>query len=100
MARLPKVRKGWALAGLALVALVIAGAVQAGVAPGTGRGGTNESAPNSVAPTVGMATGAVSSADSGAKAQIAPAPVPPDGGSTAVVPGAPRVVRTADVRVK
>jgi len=100
MARLPKMRKGWALAGLALVALVVAGAVQAGVAPGTGSGGSDESAPNSVASTVGMASGAVSSADSGAKAQIAPAPVPPDGGSTAVVPGSPRVVRTADVRIK
>jgi hypothetical protein len=102
MARLPRVRKGWAVAGLALVALVIAGAVQARFDRRTGRGvASTEASRDAVAPSVGTASGAPSSSsDYSAKAQIAPAPVPPDGGSTAVVPGSPRVVRTADVRVK
>ncbi len=94
-------RKGWAVAGLALAALVVAGAVVAGVG-GDGRAqsvasGGRETA--GVAP--GMATDAAvpaPSALSAGKAEIAP--VPPDGGPTAVVPGAPRVVRTADIQVK
>lgn len=84
--RMPAVRKGWALAALVLVALVVAGAIQASVGTET----TDEAA------TVSRDTAAVGTPDA---AQIAP--LPPDrGGSTPVVPGAPRVVRSADLRVK
>ena len=105
--RLQKIRRGWGLAAVLLVALVVAGAIQASV--GTGTKDTNESAAVSrdmAAPAMeGRAGNAVAGAGSAAsepftgKAQIAPVP-PPDGGSTLVVPGAPRVVRTADLRVR
>ena len=104
--RMQGVRRSGLVAGMALVALVVAGAIQAGV----GGGSRDEAATRSTempagvaaAPDSAVTEGAAgrSSASSGAmdKAQIAP--VPPDGGTTAVVPGAPRVVRTADLRVK
>lgn len=93
------VRKGWALAAVAVVALVIAGAIQASV------GGSSDDEASTVGRDVATtmaaqdsAGGSVAPAFSG-KAEIAP--LPPDGGGTAaVVPGAPKVVRTADVRVK
>ena len=86
MRRFTDVRKTWALAAVALVALVVAGAVQAGLGTETG----DEAA--TVSRDVAAAGGS-------APAQLAP--VPPDGGgTTAVVPGAPKVVRTADLRVE
>ena len=85
--RMPAVRKGWALAALVLVALVVAGAIQASLGTET----------RDEAATVSRDAPATGTAD--AAAQIAP--LPPDrGGSTPVVPGAPRVVRSADLRVK
>jgi hypothetical protein len=94
-------RKGWSLAALALVALVVAGAIQASVGGGGG-GGDDESATvgqgvASTAPAMDSAGG--SSGAFAGKAEVAP--VPPGGGGPApVVPGAPQVVRTADLRVK
>jgi hypothetical protein len=96
------VRKGWALAGVAVVALVIAGAIQASVT-----GGSDDEASTvgrDVATTAPALVGSAGDASGSApafsgKAEIAPLP-PDGGGTTAVVPGAPRVVRTADVRVK
>lgn len=91
-------RKAMSLAALALVALVVAGAIQASV----GGGGDNETstaAQDLVAPTVDAAGAPASSAPAfSGKTEVAP--VPPDGGGSAIVPGSPRVVRTADVRVK
>nr|MDQ3643745.1 DUF4349 domain-containing protein [Actinomycetota bacterium] len=103
--RMQGVRRSGLVAGTALVALVVAGAIQAGV----GGGSRDEAATLStelpagaVAPdravTEGAAGRSPASGDPRDMAQIAP--VPPDGGTTAVVPGAPRVVRTADLRVK
>lgn len=92
-------RNGWALAAVAVVALVIAGAVQSRV----GGSGDDEASTvgrdvASTAPALDSAGGSAAPAFAG-KAEIAP--VPPDGGgSTPVVPGSPKVVRTADVRVK
>ena len=93
-------RNGWALAAVAVVALVIAGAIQAGIT------GSSDDEASTVGRDVATTAPAIDdSADGSAapafsgKAQIAP--VPPDGGgTTAVVPGSPKVVRTADVRVK
>jgi hypothetical protein len=87
------------LAAVAVVALVIAGAIQAGVG---GTGGDDE------ASTVGRDVASTLAAQDSAGGSAAPAfsgkaevaPVPPDSGGPAVVPGSPRVVRTADVRVK
>jgi hypothetical protein len=102
-------RNGWALAAVAVVALVIAGAIQAGV----GGSGDNEvstvgrdvagpaDAVGSGVSTMaaqGSAGGSATAPAFSGKAEIAP--MPPDGGGSAVVPGAPKVVRTADVRVK
>ena len=103
--RMQGIRRSGLVAGTALVALVVAGAIQASV----GGGSRDEAGTLSTTMPAGaaardsaMTEGAAgrSPAPSGAmdKAQIAP--VPPDGGPTAVVPGAPRVVRTADLRVK
>ena len=107
MRRFLAVRRVWPVIGLALVALVVAGAIQAGV----GGGRADESATVSrgtPAPTVmtnrsatasgGPEDAAAASPDLAGGAQIAP--VPPVGGGSLVVPGAPRVVRTADLRVK
>jgi hypothetical protein len=109
MGRIPRMRKGWAVAAVAFVALVVAGAIQARV--GTTTGGdeaatvardASSAAAEPAAPVKGsaaMSAGSTVSADG----QIAPGPVPvppPDGGPSAVVPGAPRVVRTADLRVE
>jgi hypothetical protein len=99
MRQLPTVRRGWTLAAVAVVALVMAGAIQANV------GGSSDDEASTVGREVAStmaaqdsAGGSVAPAFSG-KAQVAP--VPPDGGgTTAVVPGAPKVVRTADVQVK
>ena len=99
MRQMPAVRKGWALAAVAIVALVIAGAIQASVS------GTSDDEVS----TVGRDVASTMAATDSAGASVAPAfsgkaeiaPVPPDGGgTTAVVPGSPKVVRTADVRVK
>jgi len=105
MRRFLAVRTVGPVAGLALVALVVAGAIQAGLGGGT----TNEStvSQGTPAPTVmtnrpatsgGSGDAAAASPDFAGKAEIAP--VPPIGGGSVVVPGAPRVVRTADLRVK
>jgi len=106
MRRFMAVRTVGPVAALALLALVVAGAIQAGLGGGT----TNESAAVSqgtAAPTVmanrsatpgGSGDAAAASPDFAGKAEIAP--VPPIGGGSVVVPGAPRVVRTADLRVK
>ncbi len=92
-------RNGWALAAVAVVALVIAGAIQAGV------GGSGDDD----ASTAGREVASTMAAQDSAGASVAPAfsgkaevaPLPPDGGGPApVVPGAPKVVRTAEVRVK
>src|SRR5688572_25826568 len=91
-------RNGWALAAVAVVALVIAGAVQAGVSGG----GDDETSTvgRDVASTMAAPDSAGGSAPALAgKAEIAPSP-PNGGGPAPVVPGAPKVVRTADVRVK
>ena len=94
-------RKGWSLAALALVALVVAGAIQASV----GGSGDDESA--TVGQDVASTAPAMDAGASGAlagKAEVAPVPPPGGGGPgpapAPVVPGSPRVVRTADVRVK
>ena len=104
------VRRGWSIAALAVVALVVAGAIQAGVGGGVGGQGMDDEAASVSGdmPTTAMVPGmAIDSAGASGvaggsvtrgKAEIAP--VPPDGGPTAVVPGSPRVVRTADLRVK
>ncbi len=110
MRRIRDMGKGWPVAGLVLVALVVAGAIQAsvgtsttddeaatlsrGVAPSVGTGAATEDA-------VGKSSVPMSdlgSAGSAGNAQIAPRP--PDGSLPAVVPGSPRVVRSADLRVK
>ncbi len=116
MRRFPAVRRVWGLTGLGLLALVVAGALQAGMGGDSTEDSTEVSrdlpatavAPGMLTDQAGAVSGsaggvASSSANSGAsadsgKAQIAP--MPPEGGTTAVVPGAPRVVRTADLRVK
>ncbi len=91
--RMPAVRKGWVRAALALVALVTAGAVVAGA----GDGSQDETAAVSRHASAPAADSAAEPLTG--KAQIAP--VPPNGGGTSpVVPGAPRVVRTADLQVK
>lgn len=115
MRQMPAVRRGWALAAVAMVALVIAGAVQASIGGGSGDESSTvardvastmaatDSAGASAAPAVGGSSVSTGQAGGGAggsaKAEIAP--LPPDrGGPTQVVPGSPKVVRTADVRVK
>lgn len=93
-------RNGWALAAVAVVALVIAGAIQASV------GGSSDNQTSNASRDVASTLAAQDSA--GGSAAPAPAfsgkseiaPVPPDSGGSAVVPGSPKVVRTADVRVK
>jgi len=98
MRQLPKVRRGWSVAALALLALVVAGAIQASVA-----GGGSDDEASTVAreaPSTVLAQDSAGGSPSFAgKAEIAP--VPPGGGGPApVVPGSPRIVRTADLRVK
>ena len=92
-------RKGWSLAAVAVVALVVAGAIQTTV----GGGGNNEmSAVGTDVASTSAARDSIAGSSAPAfagKAEVAP--LPPDGGGPApVVPGSPRVVRTADVRVK
>ena len=99
MRKLPAVGKGWTLAAVAVVALVIAGAIQASVS------GTSDDEASTAGRDVASTLAAQDSAGGSAAPAIAGkseiAPLPPDGGgTTAVVPGSPRVVRTADVRVK
>ncbi|MGI8983173.1 MAG: DUF4349 domain-containing protein [Acidimicrobiales bacterium] len=102
-------RKSWALAAVGVVALVVAGAVQASVGGGAGNEASTAAA-SAVARdalSAGPSDAVVDSAISGSaaspafsgKAEIAPVP-PGGGGQTPVVPGSPRVVRSADVRVK
>lgn len=99
-------RRRWTLAATGVVALVVAGAVQANVGGNAGTESSMVSAPAASAggrDAAGVGADSVrGSAESPAftgKADIAPVP-PGGGGRTAVVPGSPRVVRTADVRVK
>ncbi|HEX3621915.1 MAG TPA: hypothetical protein VHT97_06345, partial [Acidimicrobiales bacterium] len=110
MRRLP-VRRGWALAATAVLILVGAGAIVSGTGTkrstvaGTSAGlaaGPTSSSSDAIAPATGLASGAPANGGGGDKAQVAPGPVPlpPAPGSTAVVPGSPRIVRTADLRVK
>lgn len=115
MRRFQVVRRGWPVAGLVLTALVVAGAIQAGVGGGTdheastvsrdsatvsrGTPATNALTDRSTVASggEGRAGGAAQSSSAFAgKAEIAPN----SGATTAVVPGAPRVVQTADLRVK
>lgn len=100
MRQLPAVPKGWTLAAVAVVALVIAGAVQASVS-GSSNDDQASTVGRDVAPTLAAtdAGGGSTAPAFAGKAEVAP--MPPDGGGPApVVPGSPRVVRTADVRVK
>ena len=106
MRRVPVIRGRAMVAAVALLALVAAGAV-VGLGGRRGTGGAVRSSipspaapPTAAADAVGdaAASGAVAGESSGAKTQIAP--VPPGGGPSAVVPGSPRIVRTADLRVK
>jgi hypothetical protein len=98
------VRKGWALAVVAVVALVIAGAIQASVTGGSDDEASTVGRDMATAPAVVNSAGGASGSAPAfpGKAEVAPSPLPPpDGGGPApVVPGSPRVVRTADVRVK
>ena len=105
--RMLAVRKGWVLVGVLAVALVVAGAIVATVDTATRDDSANETATvarGTAAPAMSGGAGAVASDQAAAKAQTGPSipsPLPPEGGgSTAVVPGAPRVVRTADLRVE
>ncbi len=97
MRRMRAVGKGWMLGALALVALVVAGAVQARVG-----GGTQDEAATVSRDVAGGGAARSSSEPSEpfvAKGQVVP--LPPDSiGTTPIVPGAPRVVRTADLRVR
>ena len=100
MRQLPAVRKGWTLAAVAIVALVVAGAIQASVS------GTSDNEVSTAGRDMASTQAAQDSAGASAaapafsgKAEVAPLP-PEGGGTTAVVPGSPKVVRTADVRVK
>ena len=95
--RMQGVRRSPLVAGTALVALVVAGAIQSTVSGGV----RNEAASVATEMPAGIAEvqdSAMSSGGAAGNTQIGP--VPPDGGTTAVVPGSPRVVRTADLRVK
>jgi Domain of unknown function (DUF4349) len=92
-----KVRRSGAVAIGALAALVAAGAVVGFV------GGNGTAAPKAVTSAPAAAplndSAGVTGDGFGTKTQIAP--VPPDGGGgTPVVPGSPRIVRSADLRVK
>ena len=106
MRRVLAIRKSWLTAGLALVALLVAGAIQASLGTRTTDRTATLAQDGPVAPSLADTAGTGASAarssapgSSGSgKAEIAP--VPPDGGPAPVVPGAPRVVRTADLRVK
>jgi hypothetical protein len=98
MRKFPSVRRGWAMAGLVLVGLMVAGAIQASVGTATKHDEVSTVARDSVGGAGVSSDAAAPSGSFAGKAEIAP--VPPDGGTTAVVPGAPRVVRTADLQVK
>ena len=97
-----RVRTGGAAVLAGVLALVVAGAV---VGFRDRPGGSGSTAIKGIA-----SVPAASTAAGDAKAQLAapapgptpaPAPVPPpDGGGTAVVPGSPRIVHTADLRVQ
>jgi hypothetical protein len=105
MRSIPKVGKGWSVAGLAVVALVVAGAIQASVGGGTDDEATTvaRDMPAGTAMAPGMSSGEgspMSDVATSGKGEAQISPLPPDGGTTAVVPGSPRVVRSADLRVK
>jgi hypothetical protein len=100
-----RVGRGWTMvAGAGLLVLVVAGALVGLRAPGRATGpkesGTVSRQATPAADAAPSAvTGAGSSGASGAdQSQIAP--VPPGGGPSPIVPGGPRIVRTADLRVK
>jgi hypothetical protein len=105
MRRFVQTRKGWAIAAVALVLLVAAGAIQATVGTSvtdneTSTVGPPDMARSAPAADMGGGAGVAGIADESSSAkQIAPSP-PGDPGATSVVPGSPRVVRTADLRVK
>jgi hypothetical protein len=102
MRRIP-VRRSWAAAVLGVAVLVVAGAVvgfSRSGAPSPGTTTATRGAASAGSPVADMAVPGVAGGESFAtKGQSAPA-VPPDGGPSPVVPGAPRVVKTADLRVK
>ena len=104
--RMLAVRKGWVMAGILAAALVVSGAIVATVDTAGRDESANEVATVSrgvAAPAMTGGAGAVGSDQAAVKAQTGPSipsPLPPEGGTTAVVPGAPRVVRTADLRVE
>jgi hypothetical protein len=102
MRRITSVRKGWLIGAVALLALVAAGAVQSRV--GTSIPASRDSAGSastSVGEAAPIAPAAGAAADAAGPATKELAPSSPAGPSpTAVVPGAPKVVRTADLRVK
>lgn len=92
-------RKGWTVAGVvAVVLLVVAGAIVGRRGPTTTTT-VREALPATDAASSPASAPVVAGPEMGAAAAKA-APVPPDTGSSAVVPGAPRIVRTADLRVK
>ncbi len=104
-------RKGWLVGAVVLMALVGAGAVQSGLGAGGSRDevGTvaqDSPAASAVAGVASDAGGASSgfagrvASGSAGKGEIAPSIAPDGGGASAVVVGAPAVVRTADVQVK
>jgi hypothetical protein len=101
-------RKSWVAAGLLALALVVAGAVVAAVDTVTTDDSADEVATASrdaVAPVKGGSSAGATVAEDlpAGRAQIAPSPpspLPPDQGANTVVPGAPRVVRTAELRVE
>ena len=104
MRLIPNVGKGWSVAGLAVVALVVAGAIQASVGGGANDEATTvsrDTPATAVAPAMSSGGNSpLSDVASSGRGEVQIAPVPPDGGPAPVVPGSPRVVRTADLRVK
>lgn len=108
MRRVFSMPRGWMIGAVALGGLVAAGALQARLGTSTPGSRTQVGTAGSTI-TAGGAGGAATSApitdagrESSAK-QMAPSPSDPgsaDPRPVGVVPGAPRVVRTADLRVK
>jgi len=129
MRRMVPVGKGWMIAAVALLALVAAGAVQARMGTSTSpssrestmasRATSDRAAPSGQVPTpgadvagdpsskladprnaAGSAAATASSGGSGGSAGAAVGPSNPGSTGPAVVPDAPKVVRSADLRVK
>jgi hypothetical protein len=89
-------RKGLVLAAVAVIGIVVPGAITALVGPPKTRDQV-ATVEGDAAKRPGLASGG--STEAFGAAQVAPAP-PDTAGATPVVPGSPRIVRTADVRVK